>query len=104
MGSRRKTTVQNGKRVGKPQKVETLIASSEMTKIRDEQLSRMPLMNMIRNNRCMYYVPAKPPEDLRIDPTHSQHRSTFETRPELELEGFDESRPMSGGEVIDEDA
>lgn len=92
--SRRKTTVQNGKRVGRPEKVNTMI-SSDITKMRDEQISRMPLMNMIRNNRCMYYVPAKPPQDLRINATHANKKKAFEQRPELELEGFDESRPMS---------
>lgn len=91
--SRRKTTVQNGKRVGKPQKVTTIV-TSELTKIRDDQIARMPLMNMIRNNHCMYYVPAKPPEDLRVSPD-APGRTTFETRPELELEGFDADRPMS---------
>lgn len=99
--SRRKTTVQNGKRVGKPAKVDTIV-SSEITKLRDEQISRMPLMNLIRNNRCMYYVPAKPPEDLRIRGTHaSSKKPVFETRPELELEGFDADRPMSA-ENVDE--
>lgn len=94
--SRRKTTVQNGKRVGKPAKVLTMV-NSEMTKLRDEQIARMPLMNMIRNNRCMYYVPAKPPEDMRVKGTHaaSQKKPRFETRPELELDGFDADRPMS---------
>lgn len=95
--SRRKTTVQNGKRVGKPQKVDTMV-SSEITKLRDEQISRMPLMNMIRNNRCMYYVPSKPPEDLRVTATHDRtgKRATqIQMRPELELEGFDAEAPMS---------
>lgn len=94
--SRRKTTVQNGKRVGKPQKVETII-SSDLTKHRDEQIGKMPLMNMIRNNRCMYYVPPKPPEDLRISAEANKGvtGTTFVTRPELEMEGFDVDRPMS---------
>lgn len=93
--SKRKTTVQNGKRVGKPQKVESMI-SSEITKLRDEQIARMPLMNMIRNNRCMYYVPSKPPTDLRVAPTHAgPGKTAFDTRPELELEGFDADRPIS---------
>jgi len=93
--SRRKTTVQNGKRVGKPTKVETIV-SSDMTKLRDEQISRMPLMNMIRNNRCMYYVPSKPPQDLRINATHAVGKSPMVQRPELELEGFDPDNPMQG--------
>jgi len=91
--SRRKTTVQNGKRVGKPAKVETLV-SSEITKLRDEQLSRMPLMNMIRNCRCMYYVPAKPPERLGATKSATA-KSGFTMRPELELEGFDADAPIS---------
>lgn len=94
--SKRKTTVQNGKRVGKPQKVSTINASAEITKLRDEQISRMPLMNMIRNCRCMYYVPSKPPQDLRVTASHATPgKSMFETRPELELEGFDEHQPIS---------
>lgn len=97
--SRRKTTVQNGKRVGKPAKV-TSIISSEITKMRDEQISRMPLMNMIRNNRCMYYVPAKPPQDMRVAVTHKSGKQAFEQRPELELEGFDADRPMSAAEIV----
>merc|ERR1712176_1106440 len=81
---------------GKPQKVSTINASAEITKLRDEQISKMPLMNMIRNCRCMYYVPAKPPQDLRVTASHAgPGKSPFETRPELELEGFDEHRPIS---------
>jgi len=91
--SRRKTTVQNGKRVGKPAKVETLV-SSEITKLRDEQLSRMPLMNMIRNCRCMYYVPSKPPEKLGAS-KKATAAAGFTMRPELELEGFDADAPIS---------
>mmetsp|Transcript_113048 Transcript_113048/g.178598 ORF Transcript_113048/g.178598 Transcript_113048/m.178598 type:complete len:397 (+) Transcript_113048:76-1266(+) len=94
--SRRKTTVQNGRRVGKPVKTDQQISSSEVTKLRDEQISRMPLMNMIRNSRCMYYVPWKPPEDLRSMVT--KNRLGEEKRPELELQGFDETRPFSADE------
>lgn len=100
--SRRKTTVQNGKRVGKPAKVSSLIASSEITEARDDQISRMPLMNMIRNSRCMYYVPAKPPEDLRNSPDGILGQTKGGLRPELELEGFDESRPMSAEVPVDD--
>jgi len=99
--SRRKTTVQNGKRVGKPQKVDTII-SSEITKLRDEQISRMPLMNMIRNNRCMYYVPAKAPQDLRATLGKAAPKG-MEMRPELELEGFDADRPMSAEVPVEGD-
>lgn len=76
--SRRKTAVQGGKRVGVPPREGGLVAG-EITKIRDEQISRMPLMNMIRNCRCMYHVPLKPPEDIRAK--KREHA-------DLEMEGF----------------
>lgn len=101
--SRRKTTVQSGKRVAKPAKAQTFV-TSEITKLRDEQIARMPLMNLIRNCRCMYYVPKKPPIDLREsaleedDPMKGRH----DQRPELEMEGFNESRPMSADIPVDD--
>mmetsp|Transcript_89479 Transcript_89479/g.154867 ORF Transcript_89479/g.154867 Transcript_89479/m.154867 type:complete len:404 (-) Transcript_89479:42-1253(-) len=85
--SRRKTAVQGGKRVGVPPREGGLVAG-EITKIRDEQISRMPLMNMIRNCRCMYHVPLKPPEDIRVG-RRDQHA-------DLEMEGFTLDRPKTG--------
>jgi hypothetical protein len=94
--SRRKTIVQNGRRVGRPAKTESSIMSSDITKLRDEQISRMPLMNLIRNCRCMYYVPNKPPEDFRS--MQNKSRFGFETRPELELPSFDEQAGAGFGQ------
>eukprot|EP00930_Biecheleria_cincta_P074615 TRINITY_DN61825_c0_g1_i1.p1 TRINITY_DN61825_c0_g1~~TRINITY_DN61825_c0_g1_i1.p1 ORF type:complete len:427 (+),score=84.40 TRINITY_DN61825_c0_g1_i1:99-1379(+) len=53
--SRRKTTVQGGKRVASS--AENTDAESALAKDRDDQIMRSPILNMIRNPRCMYYVP-----------------------------------------------
>mmetsp|Transcript_29801 Transcript_29801/g.64956 ORF Transcript_29801/g.64956 Transcript_29801/m.64956 type:complete len:351 (-) Transcript_29801:450-1502(-) len=57
--SRRKTGVQGGKRVFE----EAASSQTVLAKARDEQISRAPLLNMIRNPRCMYHVPHKPSEN-----------------------------------------
>lgn len=53
--SRRKTTVQGGKRVASS--AENTEAESALAKERDDQIQRSPILNMIRNPRCMYFVP-----------------------------------------------
>eukprot|EP00929_Paragymnodinium_shiwhaense_P113431 TRINITY_DN81726_c0_g1_i1.p1 TRINITY_DN81726_c0_g1~~TRINITY_DN81726_c0_g1_i1.p1 ORF type:complete len:358 (+),score=72.78 TRINITY_DN81726_c0_g1_i1:60-1133(+) len=53
--SRRKTKVQDGKRVADDDGED---AGSGLTSERDRAIAMMPLSNMIRNPRCMYYVPA----------------------------------------------
>merc|ERR1712176_1308427 len=55
--------------------------SSSITKERDELIARCPLLNMIRNPRCMYYVPYKPKEKVQ-----AQYKSA---RPEMELPEFE---------------
>lgn len=70
--SRRKTQVQAGKRVASQDNSES---DSALTKERDEQIRRCPLLNMIRNPRCMYHVPiqgghhhvAKQPKSSGLD-------------------------------------
>mmetsp|Transcript_16520 Transcript_16520/g.28884 ORF Transcript_16520/g.28884 Transcript_16520/m.28884 type:complete len:386 (-) Transcript_16520:70-1227(-) len=52
--SRRKTAVQGGKRVSAQQ---DSAEDSPLAKERDQQIQRSPILNMIRNPRCMYYVP-----------------------------------------------
>eukprot|EP00931_Biecheleriopsis_adriatica_P003869 TRINITY_DN105627_c0_g1_i1.p1 TRINITY_DN105627_c0_g1~~TRINITY_DN105627_c0_g1_i1.p1 ORF type:complete len:440 (-),score=95.16 TRINITY_DN105627_c0_g1_i1:11-1279(-) len=53
--SRRKTAVQGGKRVSAQDQNEAEM--SALAKERDAQIQRSPILNMIRNPRCMYYVP-----------------------------------------------
>jgi hypothetical protein len=75
--SRRKTAVQHGKRVVKTTKTHMVNQKvSSVTKERDEEISRCPLLTMIRNPHCMYYVPYVP--DKRG--THAEGQ-----RPEFEL-------------------
>jgi len=75
--SRRKTAVQHGKRVVKTTKTQTGNQKvSPVTMERDEEISRCPLLTMIRNPHCMYYVPYMPEKRTR----HAEG-----TRPEFEL-------------------
>jgi len=87
--SRRKTAVQGGRRVAQPPEQVNMTAS-HITKLRDDQISRTPLLNMIRNPRCMYHVPLGTPPDLQA----SQRQ--VNNRPELELPGIDDDRPKTG--------
>lgn len=57
--SKRKTSVERGKRVV-VQEAADLEVCSVITKERDEQIANCPLLNMIRNPRCMYHVPPIP--------------------------------------------
>lgn len=52
--SRRKTAVRGGKRIVADASKKTV---SEVTAERDEEIARCPILTMIRNPRCMYYVP-----------------------------------------------
>mmetsp|Transcript_17521 Transcript_17521/g.39717 ORF Transcript_17521/g.39717 Transcript_17521/m.39717 type:complete len:384 (+) Transcript_17521:65-1216(+) len=62
--SRRKTSVHAGRRVMKDVDMDAEQYSSSTTKERDKHISKCPLMCMIRNPRCMYYVPDIPTEAL----------------------------------------
>lgn len=55
--SRRKTAVQGGKRVCSQEEGDGGETESFLKKERDQQIMRSPILNMIRNPRCMYYVP-----------------------------------------------
>jgi len=52
--SRRRTAVSNGMRVESQMSGKQ---SSKLTKERDEQITRCPILTLIRNPRCMYHVP-----------------------------------------------
>eukprot|EP00933_Yihiella_yeosuensis_P071658 TRINITY_DN7988_c2_g1_i1.p1 TRINITY_DN7988_c2_g1~~TRINITY_DN7988_c2_g1_i1.p1 ORF type:complete len:402 (+),score=72.37 TRINITY_DN7988_c2_g1_i1:108-1313(+) len=54
--SRRNTAVQGGKRV---QSQYDSGDASELSKERDRQIRRSPILNMIRNPHCMYFVPVE---------------------------------------------
>merc|ERR1719379_1001302 len=90
--SRRKTAVQHGKRVVKTTKSHAVNQKvSSVTKERDEEISRCPLLTMIRNPHCMYYVPYMP--DKRA--LHAEGQ-----RPEFELPDWelDEQDRDQGGD------
>ncbi|CAE8736322.1 unnamed protein product, partial [Polarella glacialis] len=53
--SRRKTTIHAGKRVAAQS--DDPEGESSLTKERDAQIQRSPILNMIRNPRCMYFIP-----------------------------------------------
>lgn len=79
--SRRKTALQGGKRVAAGNRANALVG--DVTKRRDEQIAKNPLMQMIRNSRCMYYVPPAPPMDI-----HKHGEEEELEPPTLELEHF----------------
>jgi len=72
--SRRKTAVSNGKRV---ESQSTGKHSSKLTKERDDQIARCPILTLIRNPRCMYHVPKMQ--------TQGKLKQAGRPRPEFEL-------------------
>lgn len=80
--SRRKTAVNGGRRV---ESQTTGKHSSELTKQRDGQIARCPILTLIRNSRCMYHVP--------LEAMHKMTSAAQSRRPEFELTaeggGFD---------------
>eukprot|EP00446_Apocalathium_sp_SHHI-4_P039211 CAMPEP_0177346322 /NCGR_PEP_ID=MMETSP0368-20130122/29123_1 /TAXON_ID=447022 ORGANISM="Scrippsiella hangoei-like, Strain SHHI-4" /NCGR_SAMPLE_ID=MMETSP0368 /ASSEMBLY_ACC=CAM_ASM_000363 /LENGTH=384 /DNA_ID=CAMNT_0018807965 /DNA_START=14 /DNA_END=1169 /DNA_ORIENTATION=+ len=70
--SRRKTAVNNGKRV--EAQITGKIAS-KLTKERDLEIQRCPILSLIRNPRCMYHVPH---EEMHKLVTQNSERPEFE--------------------------
>lgn len=98
--SRRKTALHAGRRVARHSDDDEgdLQVSSSITKERDEQISRCPLLNMIRNSRCMYYVPYNP-KDAGAGKQYKSGQGPRQTlRPEMELPELElELDPEPGG-------
>jgi len=103
--SRRKTQAQQGRRVHSQRNVRP----SRLTAERDEQISRCPVMTLIRNARCMYFVPSDMQANeaaLRASRTSIKFgasRPEFELRDldvkkeDLEVTGEDEEAKAGGG-------
>lgn len=96
--SQRKTMVSAGKRVAS---AGSKSAESHTTQERDEQIKCCPLINMIRNPRCMYHVP----RDIPSQAPGATRVQMGQQRPELELDSLllstFASEPSGASPVVD---
>mmetsp|Transcript_30149 Transcript_30149/g.64178 ORF Transcript_30149/g.64178 Transcript_30149/m.64178 type:complete len:434 (+) Transcript_30149:105-1406(+) len=90
--SRRKTCVHQGRRVLSQQAKEEASMASNITREKDDQIARCPLLQMIRNPRCMYYVPFKPMDNA---PKAQYQRAEMELPDMMPEPSSGESRPIS---------
>lgn len=96
--SRRNTAVQGGKRVTSQDAGET---ESTLAKERDLQIQRSPILNMIRNPRCMYYIPQEGGKNIQKQKGHRSELDVGEQDMESDGEGdMDVSPDDAGGGVI----
>lgn len=96
--SRRNTAVQGGKRVTSQDAGET---ESTLAKERDLQIQRSPILNMIRNPRCMYYIPQESGKNIQKQKGHRSELDVGEQDMESDGEGdMDVSPDDAGGGVI----
>ncbi|CAJ1418740.1 unnamed protein product [Effrenium voratum] len=96
--SRRNTAVQGGKRVTSQDAGE---AESTLAKERDLQIQRSPILNMIRNPRCMYYIPQEGGKNIQKQQGHRSELDVGEQDIESDGEGdMDMLGDDTGGGVI----
>jgi len=96
--SRRNTAVQGGKRVTSQDAGE---AESSLAKERDQQIQRSPILNMIRNPRCMYYIPQEGGKNIQKQKGHRSELDVGEQDMESDGDGdMDASPDETGGGVI----
>mmetsp|Transcript_24914 Transcript_24914/g.59170 ORF Transcript_24914/g.59170 Transcript_24914/m.59170 type:complete len:156 (-) Transcript_24914:45-512(-) len=95
---RRNTAVQGGKRVTSQDAGE---AESTLAKERDLQIQRSPILNMIRNPRCMYYIPQEGGKNIQKQQGHRSELDVGEQDIESDGEGdMDMLGDDTGGGVI----